>query len=214
MFPPRPPLRSPVYNRTVSPQLAEQHGVGTYLHFIRRLIVHSQGRLAVNVTFDTSTALTFRLLVQETQRLARDPYLADRFRESVDKGEGDVFRNFDLGRFVERVGLRPLEQLILASSFVSSSAQLSRKELEGQAAMIIRNEFEDAAVSLCQPVSFEHGDLNPSQLAKLMENLLLGPLDDPVLDAAQRQALVVAAQAKFGPEVISPILQNILPSVS
>lgn len=201
-------------NRIISPQLAEQHGVGTYLHFIRRLIVHSQGRLAVNVTFDTSTALTFRLLVQETQRLARDPYLADRFRESVDKGEGDVFRNFDLGRFVDRVGLRPLEQLILASSFVSSPAQLSRKELEGQAAAIIQTEFEDAAVSLCQPVSFEHGDLNPSQLAKLMENLLLGPLDDPVLDAAQRQALIVAAQTKFGPEVIWPILQRIFPSVS
>jgi len=168
----------------------------------------------VNVTFDNSTALTFRLLVQETQRLARDPYLADRFRESVDKGEGDVFRNFDLGRFVDRVGLHPLEQLILASSFVSSSAQLSRRELEGQAAAIIRNEFEDAAVSLCQPVSFEHGDLNPSQLAKLMENLLLGPLDDPVLDVAQRQALIVAAQAKFGPEVVSPILQRILPAIS
>ena len=196
------------------PQLAEQHGVGTYLHFIRRLIVHSQGRLAVNVTFDTSTALTFRLLVQETQRLARDPYLADRFRESVDKGEGDVFRNFDLGRFVDRVGLRPLEQLILASSFVSSPAQLSRKELEGQAAAIIRNEFEDAAVSLCQQMSFEHGDLNPSQLSKLMENLLLGPLDDPVLDAAQRQALIVAAQTKFGPEVIWPILQHVFPSIS
>lgn len=168
----------------------------------------------MNVTFDTSTALTFRLLVQETQRLVRDPYLADRFRESVDKGEGDVFRNFDLSRFVDRVGLRPLERLILASSFVSSSAQLSRKELEGQAAAIIRNEFEDAAVSLCQQVSFEHGDLNPSQLAKLMENLLLGSLDDPVLDAAQRQALIVASQAKFGPEVIAPILQRILPSIS
>jgi len=169
----------------------------------------------VNVTFDTSTALTFRLLVQETQRLARDPYLVDRFRESVDKGEGDVFRNFDLGRFVDRVGLRPLEQLILASSFVSSPAQLSRKELEGQAAAIIRSEFEDAAVSLCQPMSFEHGDLNLSQLAKLMENLLVErPLDDPVLDAAQRQALIVAAEAKFGPEAISPILQRIFPSIS
>ena len=214
MFPPCSLPGSPVHNPTISLQLAEQHGVVTYLHFIRRLIVHSQGRLAVNVTFDTSTALTFRLLVQETQRLVRDPYLADRFRESVDKGEGDVFRNFDLGRFVDRVGLRPLERLILASSFVSSSAQLSRKELEGQAAAIIRNEFEDAAVSLCQPVSFEHGDLNPSQLAKLMENLLLGPLEDPVLDAAQRQALIVAAQTKFGPEVISPILQRIFPSIS
>ena len=165
----------------------------------------------MNVSFDTSTALTFRLLVQETQRLARDPYLAVRFRESIDKGEGDFFRNFDLGRFVDRVGLHPLEQLILASSFVSSSAQLSRKELEGQAATIISNEFEDAALSLCRPVSFEHGDLDPSQIAKLVEDLLLGPLE---LDAARQRALIVAAQARFGPEVILLILQRTLPSSS
>jgi CCR4-NOT transcription complex subunit 1 len=46
--------------------LSEQHGLDTYLHFIRRLIVHSQGRLASSAppsAFDTSTALTFRLLV-------------------------------------------------------------------------------------------------------------------------------------------------------
>ena len=60
-------------------QLSEQHGLGTYLHFIRRLIVHSQGRLSAgsNTPFDASNALTFRLLVQEAQRLARDPFLAD-----------------------------------------------------------------------------------------------------------------------------------------
>ena len=54
-------------------------------------------------------------------------------------------------------------------------------------------------------MSFEHGDLNPSQLAKLMENLLVErPSDDPVLDAVQRQALIVAAEAKFSPEALVP----------
>ena len=80
-------------------QLSEQHGLDAYLHFIHRLIVHSQGRLALAVppsAFDTSTALTFRLLIQETQRLARDPFFADRFRDGLDKGEGDTFRHFDL----------------------------------------------------------------------------------------------------------------------
>jgi CCR4-NOT transcription complex subunit 1 len=195
-------------------QLSEQHGLDTYLHFIRRLIVHSQARLSSAATpsaFDTSTSLTFRLLVQETQRLARDPFLADRFRDGIDKGEGDIFRHFDLVRFADRIGLRPLERLVLASSIVSAP---TRKEFSTQAATIVRLDFENAVLSLCQHPSFDHADLSPSQVAKLMSNLLSDPpSDSPTLDATQRQALVAAAQAKYGNEIVAPILQRIFPTL-
>ncbi|KAI5983751.1 Not1-domain-containing protein [Pisolithus albus] len=195
--------------------LSEQHGLDTYLHFIRRLIVHSQGRLASAVSpspFDPSSTLTFRLLVQETQRLARDPFLADRFREAIDKGEGDAFRHFDLLRFVDRVSLRPLERLVLASSIASTS---TKKDLASQAATLIRHDFENAILSLCQHPSFDHADLSPQQVAKLMSNLLTDPTSEiPVLDANQRQALIVAAQAKYGPEIVAPILQRLFPNLS
>ncbi|KAF9244222.1 Not1-domain-containing protein [Melanogaster broomeanus] len=195
--------------------LSEQHGLDTYLHFIRRLIVHSQGRPASTVptsAFDTSTALTFRLLVQETQRLARDPFLADRFRDGIDKGEGDVFRYFDLLRFLDRISLRPLERLVLASSIVAGS---TRKELATQAATLIRIDFENGVLSLCQHPSFDHADLSPQQIAKLMSNLLSDSTSEtPVLDATQRQALIAAAQAKYGPEIVAPILQRIFPTMS
>jgi CCR4-NOT transcription complex subunit 1 len=149
--------------------------------------------------------------VQETQRLARDPFLADRFRDGVDKGDGDVFRHFDLVRFADRVGLRPLERLILASSIVSSP---TRKELSNQAATIIRLDFENAVLSLCQHPSFDHADLTPNQVAELMSNLLCdSPSGSPTLDATQRQALIAAAQAKYGNEIVAPILQRILPSL-
>ncbi|KAH9180386.1 Not1-domain-containing protein [Lactarius sanguifluus] len=192
--------------------LSEQHGLETYLHFIRRLIVHSQARLqstAAPSAFDTSTSLTFRLLVQETQRLARDPFLADRFRDGLDRGEGDIFRHFDLARFADRVGLRPLERLVLASSIVMAP---TRKELAIQAATIIRVEFENAVLALCQHPSFDHADLSPAQVAKLLSNLLeLSTPETPILDGPQRQALIAAAQAKYGTEVVAPILQQIIP---
>ncbi|KAA1474810.1 Not1-domain-containing protein [Dentipellis sp. KUC8613] len=195
--------------------LSEQHGIETYLHFIRRLIVHSQARLQSTATpsaFDTSTSLTFRLLIQETQRLARDPFLADRFRDGLDRGEGDTFRHFDLVRFADRIGLRPLERLVLASSIVSAP---TRKELAQQAAAIIRIDFENAVLSMCQHPSFDHADLTPSQVAKLLSNLLATPsLDSPTLDATQRQALIAAAQAKYGPETVAPMLQQIFPRLS
>ncbi|OSD02780.1 Not1-domain-containing protein [Trametes coccinea BRFM310] len=195
--------------------LSEQHGIDTYLHFIRRLIVHSHSRLtstASPAAFDQSAALTFRLLVQETQRLARDPFLADRFRDGIDRGEGDVFRNFDFIKFADRIGLRPLERLILASSILAAP---TRKELAAQAATVIRVDFENAVLALCQHPSFDHADLNPNQVAKLLSNLLAEPPSDaPVLDATQRQALILAAQAKYGSEIVSPILQRILPNLS
>jgi len=202
---------SPIFPRV---QLSEQHGIDTYLHFIRRLIVHSQARLASAAApsaFDTSTSLTFRLLVQETQRLARDPFLADRFRDGIDKGEGDIFRHFDLVRFADRVGLRPLERLVLASSIVSAP---TRKELSNQGATIIRLDFENAVLSLCHNPSFDHADLSPNQVTKLMSNLLSDPpSDSPTLDAAQRQALIVAAQTKYGKDTVGPILHRIFPNL-
>ncbi|KDQ13139.1 hypothetical protein BOTBODRAFT_188668 [Botryobasidium botryosum FD-172 SS1] len=196
--------------------LSEQHGIETYLHFIRRLIVASQTRLSTNAppqAFDASSTLTFRLLVQETQRLARDPFLADRFRDAVDRGEGDIFRHFDLVRFSDRIGLRPLEKLVLASSIVS--ATLTRKELATQAVTIIRVDFENAVLSLCQHPSFDHADLSPAQVAKLLSHLLSDPPpDSPVLDASQRLALIVAAQAKYGMDIMAPVLQQIFPTLS
>jgi CCR4-NOT transcription complex subunit 1 len=177
--------------------------------------VHSQSRLTSTAPtgFDTSASLTFRLLVQETQRLARDPFLADRFREGIDRGEGDVFRHFDLVRFADRVGLRPLERLVLAASIIASPP-VTRRELENQALNIIRVDFESAVLSLCQHPSFDHPDMTLSQVSKLMANLLSEhPSDDPVLDATQRQALVAAAQAKYGNDAVSPILQRIFPSL-
>ncbi|KAJ3764887.1 hypothetical protein FB446DRAFT_835830 [Lentinula raphanica] len=142
--------------------LSEQHGIDTYLHFIRRLIAHSHARLSSNnnsTAFDASISLTFRLLLQEIQRLARDPYLAERFRDGVDRGEGEVFRRFDFIRFVDRVGLRPLERLVLAAPIVSSPV---RKEFSAQAQTVLKQEFKNAILSLCHSPSFDLADFFPN----------------------------------------------------
>ncbi|KAJ3711504.1 hypothetical protein C8R42DRAFT_728536 [Lentinula raphanica] len=195
--------------------LSEQHGIDTYLHFIRRLIAHSHARLSSNnnsTAFDASISLTFRLLLQEIQRLARDPYLAERFRDGVDRGEGEVFQRFDFIRFVDRVGLRPLERLVLAAPIVSSPV---RKEFSAQAQTVLKQEFKNAILSLCHSPSFDLADLSPNQVSKLLGSLLSDPpADSPVLDASQRQALIVAAQAKYGKDTVAPMLQRILPSLS
>ncbi|KII88902.1 hypothetical protein PLICRDRAFT_109994 [Plicaturopsis crispa FD-325 SS-3] len=48
-----------------------------------------------------------------------------------------------------------------------------------------------------------------------MSNLLSDPpSDSPTLDAPQRQALIAAASAKYGGEIVHPILQRIFPTLS
>jgi CCR4-NOT transcription complex subunit 1 len=89
-----------------------------------------------------------------------------------------------------------------------------RRDLAGQAATIIRTEFDNAVLALCQHPSFDHADLSPGQVAKLMSNLLASPPSDtPALDATQRKALISAAQAKYGTETVVPILQQIFPTL-
>ena len=190
--------------------MTEQHGIDTYLHFIRRIIGYSHARLLPTLTpaaFDESTSLTFRLLVQETQRLARDPFLADRFRDGVGGGEGETFKQFDFARFLDRVCLHALERLVLAAAIVAGP---TRKELMNQAINVIGLEFDNGVLELCQTPPLEHADFSPNQVTKLMSNLLSDlPQEAPVLDATQRQALIAAAQARLGKEAMGPILHRI-----
>ena len=149
--------------------------------------------------------------MQETQRLARDPFLADRFRDGVGGGEGDSFRNFDLARFVDRVGLRSLERLVLAAAIVGGQ---TRKELTTQAVGVIRTEFDNAVPELCQSPPFEHAEFTPAQMSKILSNLLVDHSQDaPLLEDSQRQALLIAAQSKLGKEAMTPILQRLYPKL-
>ena len=75
--------------------------------------------------------LTFWLLVQETQQLAWDPYLANQFHDGLDCGEGDIFHHFDLEIFVDQVGLRGFKRLVLALSIVMAPT-CNAKELSLQ----------------------------------------------------------------------------------
>jgi CCR4-NOT transcription complex subunit 1 len=145
--------------------------------------------------------------VEETQCLARDPFLADRFRDGVGGGEGDSFRNFDLARFVDRVGLRSLERFVLAAAIVGGQ---TRKELTSQAVGVIRTEFDNAVSELGQSPPFEHAKFAPAQMSKILFNLLVDHSQDaPLLEGMQRQALLVAAQSNLGKEAMTPILQHL-----
>ncbi|KAB5596094.1 CCR4-NOT transcription complex subunit 1 [Ceratobasidium theobromae] len=151
-----------------------------------------------------------RLLIQEVQRMSRDPFLADRLKDALERGEGEVFRTLELHRLFERIPLRPLERLVLASVFVTSS----RQDFASASAQIIHADLENAVLALVARPSFDTTDMSLSQAAKLLANLLSDPPPDaPVLDPSERIALLTAAQAKYGPD-ITPVLRTVFPTLS
>lgn len=144
--------------------------------------------------------------------MARDPFLAERLKDALERGEGEVFRTLELHRLLDRVGLRPLERLVLASVFVTSP----RPDFASAAAQIIHTDLENAVLALVARPSFETvgADMSLSQAAKLLANLLSDPPPDaPVLDPSERIALLTAAQAKYGPD-LAPVLRTVFPTLS
>ncbi|KAG8732244.1 hypothetical protein FRC11_014912 [Ceratobasidium sp. 423] len=182
--------------------LCEQHGPESYVGLLRRLIGACYR--------SADGGVQQRLLSQEIQRMGRDPFLADRLKDALERGEGEVFRTLELHRLLDRVPLRPLERLVLASVFVTSP----RPDLASAAAQIIHTDLENAVLALVARPSFDTADMSLSQAAKLLANLLSDPPPDaPVLDPSERIALLTAAQAKFGPD-LAPILRTIFPTLS
>ena len=108
---------------------------------------------------------------------------------------------------MDRVGLRPLERLVLAAAVVGGQ---TRKEFSNQAFDLIHAEFDNAISELSQSPPPDYADFNPNQLVKLMSNLLCDvPQDAPVLFPPQRQSLILAVQSKLGKEAMSPILYRL-----
>ncbi|KAG8830433.1 hypothetical protein FRC17_004884 [Serendipita sp. 399] len=185
------------------------------LNAVVRLITVTASRIIapdLPASEDSSTILPYRLLVLETQRLARDPFLADYFREAIDKADSVPIRNFELVRFIERVAPIPLERIILASAMLSAS---NRRDQVYQAGAIIRMNFDQARPVLMRHFTFSTGNLSQAQISKLLLNLLCeSPLGAPVLDVTRRQSLLSGLLEKYGFDFMMPIMKQILPRIS
>ena len=60
---------------------------------------------------------TYSILLTEMRKLSVDPEQARRIAESIETGNEDIFRDFDLSTFMEHFRLDALEKTILALAF-------------------------------------------------------------------------------------------------
>ena len=61
------------------------------------------------------------MLVKYMQKIRLDPQEADNVAESIDTTEGDMFKNFDVSKFMEHFKLDPVAKSMLALSLKHAS---------------------------------------------------------------------------------------------
>lgn len=89
--------------------------------YFRRLLVGNAPAIFAGSNRNVENAATYQLLVQEMQKVSRDPDQAYKIAEVVDTSDGDMFRDFDLSTFMDHFKLDPLAKTILALAFKTVS---------------------------------------------------------------------------------------------
>ncbi|KAK4700026.1 CCR4-NOT transcription complex subunit 1, partial [Phenoliferia sp. Uapishka_3] len=183
-------------------------------------------------------SLVLRLLTSEVQRMARDPTLADRFKEAVMQGaEGpggadSVLRSFSLSTLFGQpalADLSPLERLVFASPFLTllnpstpstPAATGDKRALGLEAAHLIRKVISPALDQLGAPAATQAdiAELSPLPISKLFSILLSdfssGDRDgegSPIFSDDERRAVILAAvRGRLGTEVGAQALAHAL----
>jgi CCR4-NOT transcription complex subunit 1 len=90
--------------------------------FFRRLVSGNALKLFPGANIKASEnvgAGSYQILVEEMQKVLKDTSQAQKIAETIEEGDGDVFRDFDLITFVEHFCLGPVAETILCLAFRS-----------------------------------------------------------------------------------------------
>src|SRR5438045_8437998 len=60
---------------------------------------------------------SYQMLVEEMQKVLKDTNQAQKIAETIDEGDGDIFRDFDLVTFLDHFGLGPISETALCIAF-------------------------------------------------------------------------------------------------
>ena len=88
--------------------------------YFRRLVSGNASKIFPGANIkgsENAGAGSYQILVEEMQKILRDPSQAQKIAETIDEGDGDLFRDFDLLSFVEHFDLGPIAETILCSAF-------------------------------------------------------------------------------------------------
>lgn len=88
--------------------------------FFRRLVSGNASKIFPGANIkgsENAGAGSYQILVEEMQKILRDPSQAQKIAETIDEADGDVFRDFDFISFVEHFDLGPVAETALSLAF-------------------------------------------------------------------------------------------------
>lgn len=92
-----------------------------FAKYFRRLLLGNSPQIFPGINRNVENPGNYQLLVQEMEKITQDPLQASKIAEIIDTSEGDIYRDFDLGTFMEHFKLDPLAKTLLASAFLHVS---------------------------------------------------------------------------------------------
>lgn len=145
-----------------------------FTKYFRRLLVSNSPQIWGGRSAENSGS--YSILVAEVQKVGQDPEQARKIVESVDLGEGEVFKDFDLSTFMDHFKLSSIGKITLASAFKKATKQ----DLRTKADAIITNNLNNLFTTLNFPTTPVAGteqqdELSPASLAFIVDRLAQDP---------------------------------------
>jgi len=92
-----------------------------FVKYFRRLLVGNSPQIFPGISRNVENPGNYPLLVEEIDKVAKDPEQAQKIAEAIETSDEGIFRDFDLSTFVNHFKLDPICNAVLVGAFLESS---------------------------------------------------------------------------------------------
>lgn len=128
--------------------------------YFRRLVQGNAPQIFPGIGRNVENPGNYQLLVQEMNKITQDSGQAQRIAESLDVSDGEVFRDFDLAKFLNHFKLDSYAKTLISSALTHVKTQ----ELRNKAGLILSNNLDDLLADLANARNNDP-DTSPSLIA-------------------------------------------------
>ncbi|RMZ88294.1 hypothetical protein DV736_g4478, partial [Chaetothyriales sp. CBS 134916] len=192
-------------------KLLDSNGMEVFTQFFRRVIASN----AQTIFSGTPSAEqgSYKLLLQEIDKVPKEPDQGSKIAEAIDTSRDDVFREFDLSTFITHFHLDQLAQVLLAIAFT----RCIRVDLRNKADKFLATALPLAVQALADGRATVQ-DVHPRNVAAFIEYLAFTPI---LASATKRFELYWMLHAQYSnrglevpPEAFSALMLLRLPSAN
>ncbi|GIZ37484.1 hypothetical protein CKM354_000092900 [Cercospora kikuchii] len=155
-------------------KLVSDSGMELFTTYFRRLLQSNASTVISSTPRAPENAGNYQLLIEEVQKLVKEPRQAQQIAEALDTNEGDVFRDFELQAFLDHFALDPVARVALLQPLRT----VSIPSLRQKAASLLTATFPLFLQTLAaQPLHAADTDVDPapSVLASIIERVIHDP---------------------------------------